>query len=146
MSSAPESEQVINVAEQSLVATLREQQTVLARLGYANAHRMLTTGDRFVEDLSKAAGRLLFISGDAIQDLGPEHQNQIEVSISVISDDAHIGAYVYFAPEASPEVGARIFRRPLDPSTSYNVCELTVPKDTHGGPPSNTSLERTREG
>jgi len=132
-------------SEQVLVATLRDRQALLSRLGYPNAQRMLKTSDRFVEDLTTAAGRFLYVWGEAIQDLGLEHRNQIEVSISVISDDAHIGGYVYFGPDSAPEIDARVFRRPVDPTTTYNMCELVFPLGSHGEPPSNTSLQRTRD-
>jgi hypothetical protein len=131
--------------ECSLVTVLRDKQSFLASLGYPNARRMLKQGDRFVEDLTNVTGRFLYVSGQAIQDLGPEHGNQIEVSVSVLSDDAHIGSYVHFGPDSPPEIDAKVFRRPLDPTVTYNMCELVVPVASGGGPPSNKSLERTRE-
>jgi hypothetical protein len=107
---------------------------------------MLKQHDRFVEELKVSEGQFIHVSGEAIQDLGPEHQNKIEVSLSIISDDAHIGGYVYFGPSAPPAIDTKIFRRPLDTTISYNVCELTYLGGRSGGPPSNTSFERTREG
>jgi hypothetical protein len=145
MSSVPENERTMSPAECSLVVVLRERQGLLGRLGYPNARRMLKQGDRFVEDLTNVTERFLYVSGQAIQDLGPEHGNQIEVLVSVLSDDAHIGSYVYFGPDSPPEIDAKVFRRPLDPTVTYNMCELVVPVASGGGPPSNKSLERTRD-
>jgi len=146
MDSDRSSSSEMNDAECSLVTVLRDKQSCLASLGYPNAHRMLKQHDRFVEELKVSEDQFIHVSGEAIQDLGPEHQNQIEVSISIISGDAHIGGYVYFDPNAPPDIDTKIFRRPLDPTITYNVCELTYPGGRSGGPPSNKSLERTREG
>ena len=134
-----------NDAEWSLVPVLRDRQSFLANLGYPNARRMLKLRDRFVEELKVSEDRFIHVSGQAIQDLGPEQQNQIEVSISIISDDAHIGGYVYFGPNALPNIDTKILRRPLDATITYDVCELTDPGSRSGGLPSNDSLKRPRE-
>jgi hypothetical protein len=146
MDSDRSSSSEMNDAERSLVAVLRDKQSFLASLGYPNARRMLKQHDRFVDELKVSEDQFIHVSGEAIQDLGPEHQNQIEVSLSIVSDDAHIGGYVYFGPNAPPDIDTKIFRRPLDPTITYNLCELIDPVGRGGGPPSNKSFERTREG
>ena len=129
MSSGTSGASQMSEAEFSLVATLRDRQHHLSSLGYSHARRMLQLSDRFVEDLTNSAGRFLYVSGEAIQDLGPEHRNQIEVSISVISDDAHIGGTILVGPDSPPEIASKIFRRPLDPTVTYDMCELVTPGD-----------------
>ena len=62
----------MNDAECSLVTVLRDKQSFLAGLGYSNARRMLKQHDRFVEELKVSEDRFIHVSGEAIQDLGPE--------------------------------------------------------------------------
>lgn len=120
----PEGGETMTAEERALLPVLKSQMATFAKRSYEEIAEMLEARDRHVESPRSESGEYLYVNIEPIQNLGAEHGDQIEVSVDVQVDKAHIGAYIYFAPTGKTQFSPKVYRRPLDPTISYNVCEL----------------------
>ena len=116
--------EMMTAEERALLPALRRHLVSFAKRSYDEVAEMLEAHDRHVDSPRSESGGHLYVSIQPIQNLGAEHDNQIEVSVDVQVERAHIGAYIYFAPTGKTQFSPKVYRRPLDPTISYNVCEL----------------------
>ena len=110
--------------ERALLPILKSRMVSFAKRSYEEIAEMLEARDGHVDSPLTESGEYLYVNIQPIQNLGAEHDNQIEVSVDVQAEKAHIGAYIYFSPTGKTQFSPKVYRRPLDPTVSYNVCEL----------------------
>ncbi|MGE0873082.1 MAG: hypothetical protein AB7O31_00260 [Burkholderiales bacterium] len=112
--------EMMTAEERELLPNLKEEISAFAARSYAEVAEMLRTHDTHTD----GKGEFIWIEAQPIQNLGADQGDQIEVSVSVRGREAHIGAYIYFAPNGAREFSPKVYRRPADPTITYNVCEL----------------------